>query len=297
MEEVKKKNKYGFLFAILKVLAIALAVVAVVLIGLYIYIRATLGIDIFSAIRTVKKLGQDYNVSTVVDKPYDDSDIASAFLQFDNAGMSGFYTIQNGEYIINDDISDVENATQDIALTDKQLAAFLQTSLTSSLKISDGDIDLSFDIKQVKFSNFQVLETGSSVDMNVVMYTSAKLIKDELSVFPLTLLKKYIPDDIYVSATFRVQKNGSQSYIIEAISLKLNGLSASETVSLVGMFSKLGDFGDAYTLSAELGKIVMQGLVKGENGESGFVKELAPLGISDFDFELINNNICFVFKI
>ena len=63
MEKAKERSKYGFLFAILKILGIIVGIVLLVLVGLYFYIRVILGIDIFGIfdtfIFTSKCLGKD----------------------------------------------------------------------------------------------------------------------------------------------------------------------------------------------------------------------------------------------
>lgn len=299
MENTKKKSNYGFLFAILKILLGIVIVVVLILGGLYLYIRFALGLDIFGAIRSVKKLNNDFAIESVVDSPYETTDVDSAFAQFDNAGLQGFYTKDSeGNYTINDDISGLPMATCDIKLSDKQLAGFMQTFVVSSLKLDGEDIeDLQFEIKQAKFSNYRESGTGTIIDANIVLYTSISSLKDSMNVFPFTLITKYIPDDLYISADFSIQKTGTRTFSVEAISLKLNGLTADETATIMGILGKIADIGDSYELSAELGNTIMQALVCGKNGEAGLVTELSSVNIEDFNFEKDENEIYFVFKV
>ncbi len=297
MEETKKKSNYGFLFAILKVLGIIVLVVALVLGGLYFYIRVILGVDIFGAINLVKKLGNDFEVSTIVDDPYSTTDIDNAFLQFDNAGLAGFYTKNGEDYTINEDISTLPQASQDIAFSSKQLAGFLHTFIESSLNVDGGDIgDIQLDVKQIKISNYQELANGPKVDMNIVLHTSIKELKATINIFPLSLLTKYLPEDIYIGVNFSITKTGELTYTIDPISMKVNGLSEKDTAALLNIVIKVIGGGDVYLLTNDIGKIVMQALVSGENGEPGITQELSVVGIADYTFENRQDGIYFVMK-
>lgn len=301
MEQTKKKSNYGFLFAILKVILGIVILVALVLGGIYLYVRIALGIDIFGAIRSVKKLGQDFQIETIVDSPFTDADSEGVEAQFDNAGLVGFYTKDaDGNYTVKADISSLPNATCDIKLTDKQLAAFMQTAVISSLQLEGEDVsDLSFEIKQVKFSNYKSSTTGPSIDVNIVLCTSITSLKKTLDVFPLSIVTKYLPDDLYISASFTAKKTGNKTFAVEGLGLKLNGLSESETATILDILGRASNLGDSYSISAEVGNTVMQALVCGKNGEAGFTTELAPLNIDDYNFEKDSesNTIYFVFKV
>ena len=69
-------------------LGIIVAIVAVILIGIYAYIRLALGIDIFGTISTLKKLGSDFELSAIVDYEYTQTDVEQAFNQFDQFNQS-----------------------------------------------------------------------------------------------------------------------------------------------------------------------------------------------------------------
>lgn len=300
MEQTKKKSNYGFLFAILKVILGIVILVVLVLGGIYLYVRIALGIDIFGAIRSVKKLGNDFAIESVVDTPFTGTDAEGVEAQFNNAGLTGlYYKDADGNYAVKDDISGV-SATCDIRLTDKQLAAFIQSSIISSLKLEGQDVEnLSFEIKQVKFSNFKSSATGPSIDTNIVLYTSITSIKKTLNVFPLSIVTKYLPDDLYISASFTAKKTGTNAFAVEGLGLKLNGLSEGETSTILDILGKAANLGDSYSLSADIGKVVMQALICGEDGTAGFTTELAPFNIDDYNFEkdTESNTIYFVFKV
>lgn len=298
MEETKKSNKFGFLFAVLKILGIIVAAIAVVLIGLYLYLRIFLDIDIFAIIRTVKNLNK-YEITDIVTEPFDDADLDSTFSQFDLGGLSGIYTKSaDGEYTINDDIEGLPEATSNIRLDGKQLAAFMDTVIASGLKLDGEDEEMAFSIKQVKLSDMKSLAGGPSVKMDMVIHTSIKALKSQLNVFPLTMIAKYIPEDLYISASFVVEQKGDLTYAITPDKVRLNNLSANDTSKLLSVLGTLNESQpmDMYSLSEDVGKTVMQALVCGPNGEAGFAKELAPVGINGFTFEQELGKIYFVFK-
>ena len=298
MEETQKRSKYGFLFAVLKVVGIIVAIVAVILIGIYAYIRLALGIDIFGTISTLKKLGSDFEMSAIVDYEYTQTDVEQAFNQFDLAGISNIYTETNGEYAINPDYNGGGVVSSDIAFTDKQLAGFLQTFIKSSVLLEDSDnLALTLNVKQVKFSNYELLANGPKVDVNVVLYTSIKTIKSVMNIFPLSLFVNYIPDDLYVSANFSIQKTGVKTYSISPDHIKLNGLNETETFGLISLITNLMDGGDAYTLCQDIGDIMFQSLICGDGADqAGLTSELSVVGIVDYNFEVIDEKICFVLK-
>ena len=182
MEEVKKENKFGFLFAVLKVLGIILAVVVVALGVLYFYVRVVLGIDIFGIIRIAKSLGSDFDETTLITSPVTETDMEQTFMQFDLAGLDGFYTEQDGEYKIADDLSSLSLATQDISFTDVQTCALLQNVLNATFELNQG-VKLDFEIEQIKFSNFVSMANGGKVDVNMVLHTSLKELKTLINTF------------------------------------------------------------------------------------------------------------------
>ncbi len=295
MEEVKKKGNYGFLFAVLKILAIVVGIVVVVLIALYFYVRVILGIDVFGILGIVKKLGADFDESKLLTHAIVQEDIDTAFDQFDLAGLSGIYRFEDNEYIINDDISSLPTATCDIAFKDKQLCGFLESIINSSLKLEEG-VELNLNIKQLKFSNFRGLAEGAKVDVNIVFHTSIKEIKSVLNVFPLSIFAKHIPEDLYISTNFTVETSGNYGYIITPINMKVNNLSYKQTASAFNAIGKLLGKVTVYTFCEDIGNIVMDTLV-GNDINSGFVKELDIVGIQGYAFELDGTDIKFVLKV
>lgn len=295
MEGTKKTNNLGFLFAVLKILGAIIGIVAIVLIGIYFYVRVVLGIDIFGIIRIAKSLGSDFDESTILTTPVTDADIEQTFEQFDLAGLSGFYTESNGNYTINDDISGLPTASQDISLTGSQTCALVQGIINSSLQL-DQNISLDVEIKQIKFSNYVAMANGGKVDVNMVFYTSLKELKAVINVFPVNLFIKYIPDDAYVNVNFSVEQTDDLSYTITPKDIALNSLTTTQTAMVVSVVGSVLDGMTANSLCKDIGNLVFQALVGSDEG-TGLARELRVVGINAFAFEQVGNDIKFVLKI
>ncbi len=295
MEKVKEKSKYGFLFAILKILGIIVGVVALILIALYFYIRVILGIDIFGIIGILKNLGSDYDPSKLLTNPVTQEITDQTFDKFDTAGLSGIYTYANGEYKINDDISSLPTATADISFTDAELCALLQTLLDSSVELAEGET-LELEIKQVTFTDFKSMANGAKIKVNVVFYTSLSAVKTSLNVFPLTLITKYIPENAYISANFYVEQTGALTYTVTPDSMSINNLSKTQTSTVLSVIgSVIGEF-DMFTLCEEIGNIMFNSLI-GDSKTSGLVKELDVVGITSYSIDKVDSTIYFTMKI
>ncbi len=294
MEETKKSNNLGFLFAILKVLGAIIGIVAVVLIGIYVYVRVVLGIDIFGIIRIVKNIS-NFDESTMITAPVTETDREQAFAQFDLAGLSGFYTVEDGEYTIKDDISSLPTASQDIALSDVQTCALVQSIINSSLKL-DQDLTLDLSIKQIKFSNYVSMANGGKIDVNMVFHTSLKELKTMVNTFPINLFIKYIPDDAYVSANFSVEQTDTLSYSITPKDICVNNLTPDQTAIVLSVIGSALDGVTSQSLCRDIGNLAFQALIGNDEG-TGLARELDIVGINSFAFEQDGDNIKFVLKI
>lgn len=295
MEEAKKQNNLGFLFAMLKIIGIIVAVVAVVVLGIYFYVRVILGIDIFGIINIVKKMGKDFDETTMITTPITEDSTTLAFEQFDLAGLSGFYTVENGEYKINDDISGLTAATQEIQLTDVQVASLVQSLLNSSAQIGE-DLELDITLKQITFSNLTTMANGNKVDVNVVFHTSLKELKSAINVFPVSLFIKYIPNDAYVSVNFSIEQTDATTYKITPKNIKLNSLTADQTSQVISVIGSVVGNTSSRALCEDIGDLVFQALIGNDNGP-GLVRELDVVGITGFAFETVGTDIKFILKI
>ncbi len=294
MEETKKSSNLGFLFAILKVLGAIVGIVAVVLIGIYVYVRVVLGIDIFGIIKIVKNIS-NFDESTVITAPVTDTDKEQAFAQFDLAGLGDFYTVTDGQYTIRDDISSLPTASQDIALTDVQTCALVQSLIDSSLSL-DQSLNLPITIKQIKFSNYVSMANGGKIDVNMVFHTSLKELKTVINTFPINLFIKYIPDDAYVSVNFSVEQTDALSYSITPKDISINNLTADQTAIVISVIGSALDGTNPQGLCKDIGNLVFQALVGNDEG-TGLARELDVVGINSFAFEQDGNNIKFCLKI
>lgn len=295
MEEVKKENKFGFLLAVLKVLGIMLAVIVLALGGLYFYVRVILGIDIFGIIRIAKNLGADFDETTIITAPVTETDIEQTFMQFDNAGLNGFYTVSDGKYTIAEDISSLTPATQDIAFTEVQTCVLLQNVLKATFEFNQ-DIKLDFDVKQIKFSNYVSMANGGKVDVNMIFHTSLKELKSLINTFPVNLFLKFIPDEAYVSLNFSIEQTDDFAYVITPINMSLNSLTTDQTAMIVNVIGSIFDGVNAQSLCKDVGNIAFQILLGSEEG-AGLAKEMSVLGINSFAFQQVGNDIKLVFKI
>ena len=251
-------------------LVVIVAILGVVIIGGYIYVRTTYGIDLF---RT---------------DAYGEEDFAAMKTEL-NQKFDGFVSYEEGKgvngYSVNFGSLADKSVSGTISLTEKQVGAIIQTVFFGQTggKLNIGGKDVSVTVVQVDFS--EIAENGSA-DFNVVVKTDLTPFKADMSNFPYKYFKKYIPDNLYVSSVVRVDKaeDDGFSYTVTHKALTLNNLSADDTADLFNTLDAVLKIGTAENLNMQVGRMAVNTLI-GTAENNGFAYSLKAIGATAFKFE------------
>ena len=118
--------------------------------------------------------------------------------------------------------------------------------------------------------------------------------KEAMDSFPYSWFKKYVPDQLYVSSTVRVNKTDNKmGYNVTHVGLKLNNLSAEDTDDLFHTLDAVLKIGSAENLNLQIGTTAVNALI-GNAENIGFAYSMQALGKTAFEFAVINEQTCFV---
>lgn len=268
-------------------LVVIVALVGVTIIGGYIYVRSTYGIDLFRTAGQLKTLSQTPDEKTLCPNAFSANDMADVKTAMDN-NLNGLISYNEGEgyegYKV--DFSAITSPmpfADDIVFSSKQAGALAQTIFFGQTGgvVKIGEKELSVRLVQMDFAN--VSENGS-VDFNVVAKVNLKPFKDEMNDFPFSLFKKYVPDELYVSSTVRVEKTDDKmGYSVVHKELKLNNLSADDTDDLFHTLDAVLKIGSAENMNLQIGTTAVNALI-GNSDNAGFAYSLQALGKTTFKF-------------
>ena len=110
--------------------------------------------------------------------------------------------------------------------------------------------------------------------------------KADMGDFPYKYFKKYIPDNLYVSSTVRVDKTEKDgfSYTVTHKALTLNHLSDDDTADLFNTLNAVLKIGTAENLNMQVGETAVNALI-GTEESNGFAYALKAIGATEFRFE------------
>ncbi|MGN1372536.1 MAG: hypothetical protein ACI4VK_00645 [Candidatus Coproplasma sp.] len=271
-------------------LLIIVGIIAIAIVGVYIYVRTTYEIDLFRTIGQMNTLSQTVDENVLCPNAFSDEDMEDVQLEV-NSSVENFisYSEQDGYTVDLDLISSTMG--QDIKLTDKQVGALADTVLKQEMgsKIEVAGKEIAIQLKQVKFSEL----SNGNVVLNTVIKLDITTIKADLSGFPFNLLKNLIPDYLYLSSTVTVVKGDEAfSYSTAQPSLALNNLDASETDDLFHTLDVVLKIGSASELNAQITDTFLDALIGNETNK-GFAYSLKDLGATDYAFIMEGEQIYF----
>lgn len=269
-------------------LVVIVAILGVVIIGGYIYVRTTYGIDLFRTAGQLKTLTQAVDETALCPDAYGEEDFAAMKTEL-NQKFDGFVSYEEGKgvngYSVNFGSLADKSVSGTISLTEKQVGAIIQTVFFGQTggKLNIGGKDVSVTVVQVDFS--EIAENGSA-DFNVVVKTDLTPFKADMSNFPNKYFKKYIPDNLYVSSVVRVDKaeDDGFSYTVTHKALTLNNLSADDTADLFNTLDAVLKIGTAENLNMQVGRMAVNTLI-GTAENNGFAYSLKAIGATAFKFE------------
>lgn len=277
-------------------LVVIIALVGVAVIGGYIYVRQTYGIDLFRTAGQLKTLSQTPDEKTLCPNAFSASDMADVKSNMDEK-VSGLISYEEGKgyegYSV--DFSEVSPTpfTGSITFSSKQAGALAQTIFYEQTggKVKIGEKELTVRLVQMDFSD--ISEEGSA-DFNVVAKVSLTPLKEDMNGFPFSLFKKYVPDELYVSSTVRVNKtDDNMGYNITNVGLKINNLSADDTDDLFHTLDAVLKIGSAENMNLQIGTTAVNALI-GNSEYKGFASSMQIFGKTAFEFDVINEQACFV---
>lgn len=276
---------------------VIVAIVGVTVIGGYVYVRTTRGIDLFRTAEQLKTLSKDVDESALCPNAYGEQDFAEMKSAV-NDKIDGFIVYEKGKgyngYSVNFASLAGKSMTDSIFLLEKHVGAIAQTVFYEQTggKIKLGDKEVSVTVMQVDFSE---IAANGSADFNVVAKLDLTPFKADMDGFPYKLLKKHIPDSLYVSSTVRVDKTEEDgfAYTVTHKSLTLNNLSADDTADLFDTLNAVLKIGTAENLNMQIGTTAVNALI-GTKDNPGFAYSMKAIGAKSFGFCTISDIDLFV---
>lgn len=269
-----------------------ISIIALGVIGGYIYVRTTYDIDLFNTIKELRILSKDVDENELCPNAFNEEDYKKLKTRLDE-NYSGLILNKEGE-IDNDyyiDFSVLESLgtliKEDVSISEKEAGALSQMVFNEQtggkLKLEDKEVSAS--IVQVDF----IIIDENKTDFNVVVKLGLTSIKEEMNKFPLNLIKKYVPDYLYVSSTVKITKtNDEMEYNLAHVDLKLNLLSDEETEDLFNTIDKIVKIGTIEELNLKIGETAVNALI-GNKDNAGFAYSLRTIGKTTFNFKTIDS--------
>ena len=276
---------------------VIVAILGVVIIGGYVYVRKTYGIDLFRTAEQLKILTEDVDETALCPNAYGEQDFADMKSAV-NDKIDGLIVYEKDKgyngYSVNFASLAGKSMTDPIFLTEKHVGAIAQTVFYEQTggKIKIGEKESAVTAVQVDFSEIAV---NGSADFNVVAKIDLTPFKADMGGFPYKYFKKYIPDNLYVSSTVRVDKTEEDgfAYTVTHKSLTLNNLSADDTADLFNTLDAVLKIGTAENLNMQVGSMAVNALI-GTKDAIGFAYSMKTIGAKSFDFGTVSDIDLFI---
>ena len=281
---------------LIKKLIITIITLVVVIIagavGTYIYVKNTYDIDLINTVLQLKKISDPVDEKKIITNPYTEEDKTKAHEEVNNS-VNGFI----GNDGINFDKFLTEMKTV-IKLDDKQLACLAQEVIDQEMKgkITIGEQDIPLVLKQIDISN---VDDEGNADFNTIVKLDISSFKTNMNNFPLSMLKKYVPDYLYISSTVWVEKNKENEVVVPfaysttSTSFTINTLTDKETTELFKTLDAVIKIGTADNLNNQIGNAILGSLI-GSEEQNGLAYSLKQYGAKDYKFVLENDVDYFV---
>lgn len=281
---------------LIKKLIITIITIVVVIIagavGTYIYVKNTYDIDLINTVLQLKKISDPVDEKKLITNPCTEEDKTKAHEEVNNS-VNGFI----GNDGINFDKLLTEMKTV-IKLDDKQLACLAQEVIDQEMKgkITIGEQDIPLSLMQIDISN---VNNEGNADFNTIVKLDISSFKTNMNNFPLSMLKKYVPDYLYISSTVWVEKNKENEVVVPfaysttSTSSTINTLTDKETTELFKTLDAVIKIGTADNLNNQIGNAILGSLI-GSEEQNGLAYSLKQYGAKDYRFILENDVDYFV---
>ena len=281
---------------LIKKLIITIITLVVVIIagavGTYIYVKNTYDIDLINTVLQLKKISDPVDEKKLITNPYTEEDKTKAHEEVNNS-VNGFI----GNDGINFDKLLTEMQTV-IKLDDKQLACLAQEVIDQEMKgkITIGEQDVPLSLMQIDISH---VNNEGNADFNTIVKLDISSFKTNMNNFPLSMLKKYVPDYLYISSIVWVEKNKENEVVVPfaysttSTSFTINTLTDKETTELFKTLDAVIKIGTADNLNNQIGNAILGSLI-GSEEQNGLAYSLKQYGAKDYRFILENDVDYFV---
>ena len=278
-----------------KLIITIITLVVVIISGVvekYIYVKNKYDIDLINTVLQLKKISDPVDEKKLITNPYSNEDKERAH-EIINNSVNGFI----GSDKINFDKLLTEMKTV-IKLDDKQLACLAQEVIDQEMKgkITIGEQDIPLVLKQIDISN---VNNEGNADFNTIVKLDISSFKTNMNNFPLSMLKKYVPDYLYISSTVWVEKNKENEVVVPfaysttSTSFTINTLTDKETTELFKTLDAVIKIGTADNLNNQIGNAILGSLI-GSEEQNGLAYSLKQYGAKDYKFVLENDVDYFV---
>ena len=272
---------------------VIIALLGVITIGGYIYIRTKYEIDLFNTVSQLKTLLNEPDENNICEDPIvlNDYDKMKSTI---NNNLGEIVTKENDNYIVNLNNLTASTLTSPLILTSKETGALCQSVIDSQKygKIKLGDHYIEIKILNMSFINIK----DTSIDIKVILKVNMNSLKNTMNKFPYSLFIKYIPDVMYFTSIFTINKtNKGFEYEVSNVSLGINELNEEETNELLVVLNTIFKTGTADEINVRIGNSIANALI-GNEKEPGFAYTMIAASASQFVFETIDKENCFVIK-
>ncbi|MBO4823676.1 MAG: InlB B-repeat-containing protein [Clostridia bacterium] len=227
-------------------------------------------IDVFSSISQISKLNENVDVATLVTNAYTEADYNSVKTKIDST-----------DQILN--------------FTDRELCAYLNKNLDHVANLKWGDIELNIEdskleILQIILNDIPTEQPNPHYcDMNVVLKMNIASIKDDkMQGFPANLMKKLIPNELYISVDCSIDK-ATEGYKVTPTGIVVNNLTKDNTKNFFDNINKLITFTTAEDLNQNISNAFADALL----GTNGFYREMSKKGAQGYGWQEPNEFVVY----
>lgn len=270
--------------------------VAIIIGGVFLFVKIKYDINPFALISEVNILNKEVNENELFTNKFTQEDMASA-KQVADAHMPGLITYdeESDTYNIGDGAS-APLALNNMNLTDKQCGAILNNLISqdaSNAQVTIGDKTIDINLVQLSFVKLDI--ATKTVTINIVVKIDLSTIKADWKSFPMSYVAKKVPDAMFFSSTLDVKKlDNDFSYEVSSNDLTINNLNSEQTKDFVKALNAFSKVGTSEELNIKIGQAFVDGLIGYDDNHKGFAYALKTLGVKDYNFELKDEIIYFV---
>lgn len=283
---------------ILRIVLIVVIVAALAIGAVWGFVYIKFHVNAFSVLGTLNDLNKPVAVETIAPKAINyEVDMASAQASA-NASIPNIITKDSeGNYSVNDTALPV--MVSDMTLSDKQMCAIITTILKNSDKIDlkFGSVDLKdYDLKLVQFSFGDLNTETKTTTFNAVFSMSLTKLKNQMSGFPLSMLKGRIPDTIYLSNTVEITKGtNAWEYTVASNNISINNVQQNKLAEILTIANNFVQLGTVEELNQKIGTVLANGII-GNASNYGFAYALHSAGAQDYNFVLSDEQVKLIIK-